>query len=129
MKFKVKSDILGFENVKEVELSEVDDLFCTLRSCEDEGISFTLVNPYRLREYEFEVSSATEALLDIKNENDLRVCNIVVIQNPLDESKINFLAPLVFNTANGTVAQEVLGIQNYPQYGLDESLKTFIANV
>lgn len=117
MKFEVKSEILGFENIKEVELNEIDELFSTLRSCEDNDISFTLVNPNRLREYEFNVSSSTEALLDIKDEKDLLVYNIVVIQNPLDESKINFLAPLIFNKANNTVAQEVLGAQNYPSFG------------
>lgn len=125
MKFEVKSEILGFGNIKEVELNEIDELFSTLRSCEDNDISFTLVNPNRLREYEFDVSSSTEALLDIKDEKDLLVYNIVVIQNPLDESKINFLAPLIFNKANNTVAQEVLGVQNYPNFGLDETLKTF----
>ncbi len=125
MKFKVKSEILGFQDINEVEFNEVDELFSTLRSSNDQGISFTLVNPNRLREYSFEVSSATEALLDIKDENDLMIYNIVVIQNPLDESKINFQAPLIFNKANHTVAQEVLGMQNYPEYGFDESLKTF----
>ncbi len=125
MKFEVKSEILGFEDIKEVELSEIDELFSTLRSSDKDEISFTLVNPNRLREYEFEVSSATAALLDIKDEKDLLVYNIVVIQNPLDESKINFLAPLIFNKANNTVAQEVLGIEKYPNFGFDESLKTF----
>ena len=125
MKFEVKSEILGFENIKEVELSEIDELFSTLRTTDDSDISFTLVNPNRLREYTFDVSTSTETLLDIKDENDLMVFNIVVIQNPLDESKINFQAPLIFNKANGTVAQEVLGIQKYPAYGFDESLKTF----
>jgi len=125
MKFEVKSQILGFENINEVELSEVDELFSTLRVTQNSDISFTLINPNRLREYSFDVSASTEALLDIKDENDLMVLNIVVIQNPLDESKINFQAPLIFNKANGTVAQEILGIQNYPHFGFDESLKTF----
>ena len=125
MKFEVKSEILGFENIKEVELNEIDELFSTLRASDDSNISFTLINPNRLREYEFEVSSETEALLEIKNANDLLVYNIVVIQNPLDESRINFSAPLIFNTANNTVAQEVLGVDKYPNYGLDETLKTF----
>ena len=125
MKFEVKSEILGFENIKEVELSEIDELFSTLRASNDKNISFTLINPNRLREYEFDVSSATEALLEIKDVKDLLIYNIVVIQNPLDESKINFQAPLIFNKANNTVAQEVLGVEKYPNYGLDETLKTF----
>jgi len=125
MKFEVKSEILGFEKIKEVELQEVDELFATLRSSNDENISFTLVNPKKLRDYSFDVSSATEALLEIQSEEDLLVYNIVVIQSPIDESLINFQAPLIFNKKNMTVAQEVLGIHKYPNYGFDESLKTF----
>jgi len=127
MTFKVKSEILGFENIKEVELKEVDSLFSTLRTTSGEEISFTLVNPHQLREYDFDISAATEALLEIKDEKDLSVYNILVLQSPLDESIINFQAPLVFNKDNMTVAQEVLGIQNYPHFGFDESLKTFIS--
>ena len=127
MKFEVKSEILGFEKITEVELNEVDELFSTLRSSnEKDSISFTLINPRKIREYSFDISSATEALLDIKNEEDLLVYNIVVIQNPIDESVINFRAPLIFNKKNMTVSQEVLGIKEYPSYGYDESLKTFI---
>ena len=99
--------------------------FSTLRTSADDKISFTLVNPHKLREYNFDVSSSVEKLLDIKDEKDLLVYNILVLQSPLDESKINFQAPLIFNKKNMTVAQEVLGIQNYPQFGFDESLKTF----
>jgi len=127
MTFTVKSEILGFENINELEFKKVDDLFSTLRSTTGEEISFTLVNPHQLREYDFEISAATEALLEIQDEKDLEVYNILVLQSPLDESIINFQAPLIFNKANMTMAQEVLGIQNYPQYGFDESLKTFIS--
>lgn len=126
MKFQVKSEILGFEDIKEVELNEVDTLFSTLSCTDKDDIRFTLVKPNQLREYAFELSSGTQSLLDIQNEEDVEVYNIVLLQNPLDESKINFQAPLIFNRSNGTVAQEVLGLQNYPQFGLDESLKSFI---
>lgn len=125
MKFKVKSEILGFEKIKEVEIKKVDELFSTLRSTSGEEISFTLVNPHHLREYDFEISKETEKLLGIQKEEDLLVYNILVLQSPLDESRINFQAPLIFNKANMTVAQEILGVQNYPDFGFDESLKTF----
>jgi flagellar assembly factor FliW len=125
MTFEVKSEILGFENIKEVELKEVDTLFSTLRSTQSDDISFTLVKPNLLREYSFEISTSTQALLDVQNEEDIEVYNIVLLQNPLDESKINFQAPLIFNKTNGLVAQEVLGLHRYPEFGLDESLKSF----
>ena len=126
MKFEVKSKILGFDNIKEVELSKIDELFSSLRSTDDEKISFTVINPHALREYNFDISSEVENILDIKNEEDLMVYNLVVIQNPLEESRINFLAPLIFNKANNTMAQTILEVNDNQQFGLDESLKAFI---
>lgn len=124
MMFEVKSKILGFENINEVELSQIDELFSTLRLNND--ISFTLVDPSRLREYAFEISDEMQTCLGVEDESDLKVYNVVVIQNPLEESKINFQAPLIFNTANMTMAQDVLSLQKYPEFGFDESLKSFI---
>ena len=51
MTYQVKTEILGFEDIKNVEFSEIDDLFASIKSNENERISFSLVNPYLLREY------------------------------------------------------------------------------
>lgn len=126
MQYQVKSTILGFENVECVELHEIDELFSTLRSC-DGSISFTLVNPYILREYSFDLPTAIRVLLDINEDSKVVVYNIAVIQDPLDESCINFLAPLIFNQDNATMAQAVLDVKNHPGFGLSEPIKKFKA--
>lgn len=124
MQYQVKSTILGFENIECVELNEIDELFSTLRSC-NKGISFTVVNPYALREYSFDVPTAIRVLLDINEDSKVVVYNIAVIQDPLDESCINFLAPLIFNQDNATMAQAVLDENNHPGFGLAEPIKKF----
>ncbi|MBD3798587.1 flagellar assembly protein FliW [Sulfuricurvum sp.] len=126
MQYEVKSDILGFENLRCVELHEIDELFLTLESC-DGTIRFTLVNPYALREYSFDLPAAVRALLEINETSNLLVYNIVVIQDPLDESCVNFLAPLIFNQDNATMAQAVLDVKNHPNLGLAEPIKNFRA--
>jgi len=126
MQYQVKSTILGFENVECVELHEIDELFSTLRSC-DGNISFTLVNPYILREYSFDLPTAIRVLLDINEDSKVVVYNIAVIQDPLDESCINFLAPLIFNQDNATMAQAVLDVKNHPGFALAEPIKKFKA--
>jgi len=128
MKAILKSDILGFANVKEVEVQKVDELFSILKSTEDHNISFTLVNPYMLREYSFDLPRVTQILLEITPESKTEVYCIAVMQNPLDESKVNFLAPIVFNTENNTAAQIVLKEREYPDFGLAEELKDFIVS-
>jgi len=125
MTYAVKSEILGFENLKEVKLSEIDELFATLESTQTDGVSFTLVNPYALREYSFDVPNAIQSLLQIGEQSKVLVYNIAVLQKPVEESTVNFKAPLIFNTENGTMAQVVLGSERHPDYGLAESIKSF----
>ncbi len=124
MKYQVKIAILGFEQVDCVELSDLDEVFSTLKSC-DGSVSFTLVNPYALREYSFDLPTSIRVLLDIKEDSKVLVYNIAVIQDPTEESCVNFLAPLIFNQDNGTMAQAVLDVKNHPGFGLAEPIKKF----
>lgn len=125
MQYEVKSTILGFEQVDRVELKEIDELFSTLKSVHGGDVSFTLVNPYLLREYSFDLPAAISILLDINENSKVLVYNIVVIQDPLDESCINFIAPLIFNQDNATMAQAVLDVKYHPDFGLAEPIKKF----
>ncbi len=126
MSYKVKSHILGFENTHEVEITEIDELFATMKDIDNDGISFTLVNPYMLREYSFDVPKATQALLELKEDSKVKVYNIVVIQKPLEESLVNFLAPIVVNEENKTLAQVVLDPKSYPDFEMAAPIKNFI---
>lgn len=125
-KYEVKGSILGFENTMNVEIVEIDNLFSTIRDVDNEGISFTVVNPYELREYSFDIRSNIKVLLDIKENSNLSAFNIVVIQNPLENSTVNFLAPIVINNDNNTIAQVVLDPKRHPDFGMAESIKSFM---
>jgi flagellar assembly factor FliW len=125
MVFKVKSNILGFENITEVEFFKIDDLFYTIKDVKDSKIAFTMVNPYLLRNYEFDLPNSLKVLLDINDNSEINVYNIAVIKDPLDESSINFLAPLIFNKDNQTMAQVALNYLEYPAYGFAEPLKLY----
>ncbi len=122
MVFEVKSPILGFENVTKMKLEKIDELFMKLFNADGEVPHFTLVNPFLLREYEFDVPSNIKILLDLNNAKNIAVANIMVIQKPIEHSTINFLAPLIFNFDNLTMAQVVLDSTQYPMYSLSESI-------
>lgn len=126
MKYTVKSPILGFEDMYSINLEKVDDMFVTIRDTENENISLTLVNPYMLREYSLDIPLSIKALLDINENSRLTVYNVVVIQDPLDTSCVNFLAPLIFNEDNKTVAQLVLKSDLYPDFGMAESIRSLL---
>lgn len=125
MVFEVKSPILGFEDVNKMRLEKIDDLFMKLSNEEDSSPIFTLINPFALRQYDFEIPSALELLLDIKSQEDILVGTIMVLQNPIEQSTINFLAPVIFNVKNKTMGQVVLDSSKYPQYGLVESIDSY----
>lgn len=126
MKYTVRKDILGFENTKEVEITQIDDMFATMKDIHNKDISFTIINPYTLREYSFDVSKSVEALLEVKEDSHLSVYNIVVIKTPLEESCINFLAPIIVNDDTKEIAQEILTKDAHPDFGMAESIKSFL---
>ena len=115
MVFDVKSPILGFEDVSKMKLEKIDDIFMRLSNTEAIAPVFVLINPFVLREYDFEVPTAIKLLLDLDTSKNILVANIMVMQNPIQNSTINFLAPVVFNFDNHTMAQVVLDSFKYPQ--------------
>jgi len=122
MKFKVVLPILGFEDVKEFELEEVNENFYTLKN-EEKNVTFTLVNPFFLREYDFEISDNEKKKLELYENTKFLVLNIMIVENPFIESTINFAAPLIFNLDKKIMGQVVLENSNY---SLMEKLKNFI---
>jgi len=124
MKFDIAGPLLGFENLKQVELQKIDDIFMKMQSLEDEHISFTLIDPFVLREYDFEVPDAIQELLEITDDSNLLVLNIVLIQTPIEDSIVNFIGPILFNTDTNRAAQIIL--QESTNYGVAEKISTFL---
>ena len=124
MKFDISVPLLGFEDIKQVELQKIDEIFMKMQSCEDENISFTLINPYVLREYDFEVPQNILDLLSITKESNLLILNIVLIQTPIEDSVVNFIGPLIFNTDTNKAAQIIL--TDSIEYGVAEKIASFL---
>ncbi len=136
MEFVVKSPILGFEQITKMTLEKVaqdDEVFMQLKSTHDDGISFTLVNPYVMRsDYEFDIPAPIMEALELKGakntsaeNNQVVTLNIVCIQEPIQNSTVNFLAPVLFNFENHTMGQVVLENQKYENFGLAEPIARF----
>nr|WP_314127770.1 flagellar assembly protein FliW [uncultured Campylobacter sp.] len=125
MIFQVKSPILGFEHIKSYELKELDQFFIKLQSMDDDT-SFTAINPYALRNYEFEIPTYYQELMDINDKSELRIYNIMVVSTPIETSTVNFIAPIVCNMTNMTLSQIVLDAWAYPMYKQAEKISDFI---
>ncbi len=127
MTFEVKATIPGFEQIKSVELEKIDDFFMRLKSLQDETV-FTLINPFLLREYDFEIPTYFKNLLELEKQSDTLVLNIMIISTPIETSVVNFIAPLIFNTEKLCVAQVLLDSNKYKEYGILENISDYLAD-
>jgi len=123
MNLKIVSPILGFDGLKEVTKSEIDDFFSTL---EHEGISFTLISPTKVRSYDIEIPASYESLLEVEEGDKLEVYNIVIVQDPIEKSFVNFAAPIIINTNKNLLVQVALDSAKYPQFGVSESISDYL---
>ena len=124
MKFEISVPILGFDNIKEISLEKIDDIFMKMQATNDEYISFTLIDPFILRDYDFEVPTNIQEILEIKDASNLLTLNIVLLQNPIEDSVINFISPIIFNTDNKKAAQIIL--PESTKYGVAEKISSFL---
>ena len=123
MQFDLKLPLLGFETVSKMELQKIDDIFMRLESV-GEGPSFTLVNPFALREYSFDIPASLHALMEITPESNLLIYNIMILQSPIEKSTVNFVAPLVFNTDNQMMAQII--VDNRMDFGIADPISNYL---
>jgi len=124
MQFDLKLPLLGFESVQQMELTKIDDVFMRLESVEG-GPSFTLVNPFALREYSFDIPTSLQALMGIHDDSNLLIFNILILHKPIEKSTINFVAPLIFNTDNQTMAQII--IDNRADFGIADPIEKYLS--
>jgi len=110
MKFNLKLPLLGFEDIHSMNFEKIDDIFAKLTTDDNPDISFTLINPFVLRDYQFEIPTGIQVLMNIDDSSNLLIYNIVIINSVIEKTTINFAAPLVFNLTNKTMTQVIYQI-------------------
>jgi flagellar assembly factor FliW len=124
MLFELKAPMLGFESIRRMELQKIDDVFMRLKTPNAEEPSFTLINPFILRDYSFDVPTSLQEAMQITDRSNLLILNIIVVQQPIEASLINFVAPLVFNVDTLTMAQVI--VDDNPDYGIAEPISNYL---
>ena len=127
MVLQLKVPILGFESLQSVVMKEVDDLFSTLHATNDSKTSFSVINIYKiLPKYDFEIPDSVKMALSLDDKTKIAVYCMVVALEPKESSTINLLAPLVVNIDKKFMAQVTLNPNDYPDYGLQEPISSFM---
>lgn len=127
MTLAVKCPILGFEETKNMEFSTIDEVFVRLKSLDGKEFSFVLINPYLIRpDYEFDIPTYYQELLSLSPQSNMKVYNIVAISDTIEDSTVNFLAPVVINLDNNSMVQVILDSTNYPSFFQAEKISDYI---
>ncbi|TCL36115.1 flagellar assembly factor FliW [Anaerospora hongkongensis] len=88
---------------------ETGSPFGFLQSTHDADLTFLIVEPFSfLPEYTFELSDEWSKEIGISAENPPQIFNIVSIKEPLQQSTVNLLAPVVVNWRDRKAKQIIL---------------------
>lgn len=116
MKVTLKKGILGFENLKEYELLDIEDndSLKEFNSTEEEGIGFVVVSPFEIiNEYEIVLNQETIEKLEVKSPKDVMLFNIITLGQTFEESTVNMKAPIVINIKTNFGMQIILQDDKY----------------
>ncbi|MBH0169355.1 flagellar assembly protein FliW [Fictibacillus sp. 18YEL24] len=117
-----KSDILDFEqglpgfqtdnNFVLIPIEGTD--LSLLQSVQTSELAFIITDPFIFfKEYDFELSSIEQELLDINNEKEVFVQVILTVADPFEKTTANLKAPIIINTKNNKCKQVVLVDDRY----------------
>ncbi|ECH4992419.1 flagellar assembly protein FliW, partial [Campylobacter coli] len=110
-----------------MEFSTIDEVFVRLKSLDGKDFSFVLINPYLIRpDYEFEIPTYYQELLSLTPESNMKIFNIVAIAKSIEESTVNFLAPVVINLDNNSMVQVILDTVAYPNFFQADQIANYI---
>lgn len=113
----VKCPILGFEDTKSMEFIRVDEIFIKLKSLDGKDFTFVLIDPQLIRPgYDFDIPDYYRELLSLNKDSSRQAFIIMAIHKDINDSTLNFLAPIVINWDNKSLAQVILDPNAYPDF-------------
>ncbi|MDH2333494.1 MULTISPECIES: flagellar assembly protein FliW [Paenibacillus] len=106
--------IPGFEQLREFQLQEHNELFSLFSAVEQPATIFITVNPFDFfKDYEFELSDDALEDIGITSQEQIAVRCICTWNSDQSKTTVNLLAPLIFNIEQQTGKQIVLQNTKY----------------
>lgn len=116
MKIIFKKGILGFEELKEYTLTEIENstVFKEITSIDEENIGFILISPFEIDStYDIKIDDNTVEELELESPEDVFLYSIVTLTDSIENSTVNLRAPIVINRKNNLAKQIVLQDEAY----------------
>jgi flagellar assembly factor FliW len=116
MKITFEKGILGFEDIIEYELKDLESnpIFKELNSIKEKGLGFVVISPFDIDDkYEINLSDNIIKELNINSPKDVMVLSILTLGQTLERTTVNMKAPLIINVNNGLGKQIILQKEKY----------------
>ena len=85
-----------------------------MQSVRTPQLAFVITNPFTFyKDYDFTIEDKIVKQLDIESATDVKVFNILTLQEPFEESTVNLQAPIIINTKNNQAKQVILNNESY----------------
>ena len=126
-KIAVKCPILGFEDTKNMEFIPIDDIFVKLKSLDGKDFAFILIDANLIRpNYNFDIPPYYQDLLGLQKESKRQAFVIMAIHENISDSTLNFLAPILINWDNNSLAQVILDSGAYPEFSQIDKISNYL---
>lgn len=112
--YEFPKGIPGFEQETRFALLALEEgPFAYLQSLKKQGLAFVVVDPFIFYpDYEFDLSESESRELSLKPEQ-VYIRSIVTLKDPIENSSLNLLAPIVINSETRVGKQVVLHHSSY----------------
>lgn len=108
--YEIALPLLGFEDIDKLQVEKVDDFFSTLILDKKNNVNFTIVNITYLQHASFDFTIDDDVLdkLHIRKREDFDIFFCVVLQEPLEKSIVNLVAPILINKKFNIIGQYII---------------------
>jgi flagellar assembly factor FliW len=108
--FRIELPLLGFENIKELDIESIDSNFSTLVLNKEKNLNINLVNIsyFKKADFNFNIDDDTLEKMHIHELNDFKIFFCVVMQKPIEDSIVNLAAPILINERHKLIGQYVI---------------------
>lgn len=111
-----ENGIPGFLDEKQFILLPLTDdgVYFVLQSAQTEQLAFVVTDPFLFfPDYDFNLEEIVVSQLHIEAPADVKVMNILTLQDPFERTTINLQAPIVMNIKSNTAKQVILNNEAY----------------
>ncbi|MGM0518613.1 MAG: flagellar assembly protein FliW [Campylobacterota bacterium] len=108
--YNITLPLLGFEDNRILKVNKIDNYFSSLVLNETQEISFTVVNISYLEHaaFDFTIDDKILKKMEIAKREDFDIYFSVVLQEPIEKSIVNLVAPILINNKSKLAGQFII---------------------